>query len=101
MLPRQGSIGDESYIDCFGVIDLPKDVDEFRIIGGTEILLSQRLINSGAPCRVAHLFGMTPQRNTLVVAPRATIDDPTDAGIALHRFPLGAGRADTDVVGAI
>ena len=42
MLPRQCGIGGESHIDGFRVIDRPKDIDEFRIIGGTEIFLSQR-----------------------------------------------------------
>src|SRR6266545_993333 len=98
MLPRQRRIGDESYIDRFGVIDLPKDVDEFRIIGGPEILLAQRVIDSGAPGRLAHLFGKAAHGSALVVAPRPTIDDTADARIALHGFPLGTGRADADVV---
>src|SRR5215510_12559688 len=101
MLPRQCSIGDESHIDGFGVIDRPKDVDEFHIVGSTEILLAQRVIDSGAPGRLAYLFGKAAHGSALVVAPRAPIDDPADARIALHGFPLGTGRADADVVGAV
>jgi hypothetical protein len=101
MLPRQCSLGDESYIDRFGIIDLPKNVDEFCIIGGIEILPSRRVIDPGTLGDLAYLFGKAAHGDTLVVTPRPSIDGSANARVALHGFPFGAGRADTNVVGAV
>src|SRR5947209_8156918 len=80
---------------------MAEDLNEPRSIRGTEIFSPQRLIDAGTHRRLTDLFATPTHRDAFVVVPDSTINDPSDASVALHGFPLGAGRASANVVRAV